>query len=61
MSQVLILTDALSSDSWKKKEKKEKKKEKWTGAFSPRPEAVHTLMAVLGRIFAAFRCNNRLI
>jgi hypothetical protein len=40
MSQSLILIDALSFVCWEKKEKKEeKKRNKWLGAFGPRPEA----------------------
>jgi hypothetical protein len=40
-----------------RKEKDKKSKEKAVGAFTPGPEARHTLLAVLGRIFAAVRCN----
>jgi hypothetical protein len=36
---------------------KKKEKEKWPGTFFPGPEARHTLLTVLGGIFAAVRCN----
>jgi hypothetical protein len=43
----------------KKRGKKEKKKRKGKqpGAFIPRPEGRHTLLAVLDRIFVAVRYN----
>jgi hypothetical protein len=37
--------------------RRKKRKEKLPGAFFPGPEAGHTLLAVLGRIFVAVRCN----
>jgi hypothetical protein len=39
----------------------EKKIEKWPKAFFPRPEPRHILLAVLGEIFVAVRCNERLL
>jgi hypothetical protein len=41
----------------RKEEKKRKSNEKWPETFFPGPDARHTLMAVPGRIFMAFRCN----
>jgi hypothetical protein len=41
----------------KEKKEREREREKWPGFFSPGPGAGHTLLAVLGRIFAAVGCN----
>jgi hypothetical protein len=47
MSHGLILTDALSSACWEKKEKKRKKRKRsGREAFFPGPEARSTLLAV---------------
>jgi hypothetical protein len=55
MLQSLILIDALSSACWEKKERK-----KWRSSQGPLfsgLEARHALLAVLGGIFVAVRCN----
>jgi hypothetical protein len=40
------------------KGKKKRGKEKWPDAFFPSAGVVHTLLAVLGRIFMSIRCNK---
>jgi hypothetical protein len=61
MLQSLSLIDALSSACWKNQEKKRERERRGQGCFFLGPEARHVLLAVLGGIYMAVRCNQRLI